>query len=158
MSGTTLEVAIGQLLAVLREACEGPPQQWSYFTDNRPQAGLFGTLAPLDAAQASRPVAGTSIAAHCYHVMWAMAAYCAWIRGEREARDWAESWQVTAVDPPQWERLQQDLQHSYQELSRTVEVHASRDGEAFGKAVAAVAHIAYHLGAIRQKAALLRPA
>ncbi|MDR7427270.1 MAG: hypothetical protein QN160_06335 [Armatimonadota bacterium] len=115
MSETTLEMAIGQLLAVLREACEGPAQQWSYFTDNRPEAGLFGTLASLDAA-----------------------------------------WRVSAVDGPRWERLQQDLRQRYQELSRTVEAHAAREAEAFGQAVAAVAHIAYHLGAIRQKAIHLR--
>jgi len=35
----------GQLIAVLREALDGPPERWSYFTDNRSDAGLFGTLA-----------------------------------------------------------------------------------------------------------------
>jgi len=97
--------------AVLREALEGPPERWSYFTDNSPDAGLFGTLAPLSAADASRPVAGTSVAAHVHHVAWAR---------------------------------------------QTVEAHALAGEEAFGGALVAVAHIAYHLGAIRQKIAVVR--
>ncbi len=89
-------IVTGQLLAVLHEALEGPPEQWSYFTDNRPDAGLFGTLAPLGATDASRPVTGTSVAAHVHHVAWAMEATSAWIRGDRSKRNWKESWQVSA--------------------------------------------------------------
>jgi len=149
-------VFIGQLLAVLREALEGPPEPWSYFTDNSPDAGLFGTLAPLSAAQASRPVGGTSVAAHAHHTAWAMEATSAWIRGDRSRRNWAESWAVGTVDDAAWRRLQEDLRQRYEEMRQAIQSHALDGDEAFGGAVGAIAHIAYHLGAIRQKIAVLR--
>lgn len=149
---------IGQLLEVLDEAIEGPAHQWSYFTETRPNSGLAGTLAPLNAAEASRPVAGTSIAAHAHHAMWAMEATAAWIRGDRSRRDWADSWKVSEVDDAAWTRLQQDLMGRYRDLRRTIEIHALSDEEAFGGALAAIAHLAYHLGATRQKAAILHKA
>ncbi len=98
-------IVIGQLLAVVREAQEGPPERWSYFTDNGSNAGFFGTLAPLTAADASRPVAGTSVAAHVHHAAWTLGATAAWIRGDRSRRDWKESWQLNAVDDAAWKRM-----------------------------------------------------
>lgn len=147
---------MAQLLAVLREALEGPPQRWSYFTDNSPDAGVFGTLAPLGAADASRPVAGTSVAAHVHHVAWAMEATSAWIRGDRSRRNWKESWSVSAVDDAAWKRLLEELRRRYEELQQTIQAHALDGEEAFGGTVGAIAHVAYHLGAIRQKVAVQR--
>lgn len=156
MPEITPNIVIGQLLAVLREALEGPPERWSYFTNNRPDAGMFGTLAPINAADASRPLAGTSIAAHTHHVMWGMGATSAWIRGDRSRRNWKESWQVSTVDETAWKRLLDDLRQRYEELRQTTASHAMSGEEAFGGAIAAIAHVAYHLGAIRQKLAALR--
>ena len=147
---------IGQLIAVLREALDGPPERWSYFTDNRSDAGLFGTLTPLSATEASRPVTGTSVAAHRHHVMWAMGATSAWIRGDRSRRDWKESWQVSIVDAESWKQLLKDTRLAYDELRQTIESHALSGEEAFGGTVGAIAHVAYHLGAIWQKTAVLR--
>jgi hypothetical protein len=149
-------IVIGQLLAVVREAQEGPPERWSYFTDNRSDAGFFGTLGPLTAADASRQVAGTSVAAHIHHAAWAMGATAAWIRGDRSRRDWKESWQVNAVDDAAWKRLVGELRRQYEELRQSIQAHALDGEEAFGGAVGAIAHLAYHLGAVRQKIAVLR--
>jgi hypothetical protein len=41
----------------------------------------------------------------------------------------------------------------YADLRATIEAHGADGVEAFGGAVGAVAHVAYHLGAIRQKVA-----
>ncbi len=149
-------IVIPQLLAVLREALEGPPERWSYFTDNRADAGLFGTLAPLGAADASRPIAGTSVAAHVHHVAWALEATSAWIRGDRGKRNWKESWSVSTVDDAAWKRLLEELRHRYEEMRQTIQTHALDGEEAFGGAAGAIAHLAYHLGAIRQKIAVQR--
>lgn len=48
---------------------------------------------------------------------------------------------------------EQQIQERYQKLRQTIESSAAADQEAFGAAVAVVAHMAYHLGAIRQKLA-----
>src|SRR5262245_19906310 len=97
MADISADVVTGQLLAVLREAFEGA-ERWSYFTDHGPEAGLFGTLGRLSAAEASRVTGGTSVAAHVYHTLFGLEASAAWIRGDRTKRDWAESWRAKMVD------------------------------------------------------------
>jgi hypothetical protein len=150
------EWAVRQLVAVLQEAFEGSDRDWSYFTDEGPQAGLLGSVESLSAEEASRPVAGSSVAAHVHHVTFALDASRDWIRGEWTPRDWTDSWRVQAVDADAWQRLQRDLRRAYSELREEVERRGTSSEEAFGGAVAAVAHCAYHLGAVRQKVALLR--
>lgn len=155
MPESTADIVRGQLAAVLREALEGSPERWSYFTDSGQKGGFFGTLMPLTAADASHPVAGTSLAADVHHVAWGMDATAAWIQGERKARDWKESWKITAVDEEAWTRLVGELHRQYDHLLQTIQSHALDGAEAFGGAVGAIAHLAYHLGAVRQKIALL---
>src|SRR5438105_1651917 len=123
MAEVSSEAVLGQLLAVLREAFEGA-QQWSYFTDHGPEAGLFGTLAGLSAAEAARPVGGTSVAAHVHHVAFSLAASAAWIRGDHSRRNWDESWQVGTVDDAAWARLRDSLRGGYEDLRRVIEAHA----------------------------------
>ena len=47
MAEIPLATALQQVLAVLREAYEGPAHDWSYFTDTKPNAGMFGTLSAV---------------------------------------------------------------------------------------------------------------
>jgi hypothetical protein len=103
-------------------------------------------------------VGGSSIAAHVHHVVFSLEASTAWIRGDRSSRDWQQSWSVGAVDDAAWARLQEQLRTGYGALRRAIEQQAASSVEAAGGAVGTVAHMAYHLGAIRQKAALLRQA
>lgn len=151
MAEISLPMAVDQVNAVLREAFEGSPSSWSYFTDGPPESALFGTLAKLTAAEASQPIGGTSIAAHVQHTAFGLRVSAAWVRGDRGPNDWKESWAVTTVDDAAWARLQQQLRHDYEALFATIASHGGASVEAFGGAVGAVAHVAYHLGAIRQK-------
>jgi hypothetical protein len=149
-----VESAVGQLVAVLREAFEGPANpSWSYFADH--DGGLFATLEPLSAADASRLVGGASIAAHAHHVSFGLEASTAWIEGDRTSRDWAQSWSVTSVTEAAWRELRDQLRARYAALRGAVERHAGASAEAIGGAAGAVAHVAYHLGEIRQKRAVL---
>lgn len=153
---TTIPAAsiVKQLIAVLREAFEGP-REVCYFTDNQPHAGVSGTIEKFSAAEASRPSGpnGTSVAAQVYHVVFSLAAASAWIRGDHSSRDWKESWRVSTVNDAEWTRLQSELRREYEELLRAIESEALSSEKAFGGSVAAIAHTAYHLGAIRQRAA-----
>jgi hypothetical protein len=151
----SLPEVTSQLVAVLKEALEGA-EKWSYFTDHGADAGLFGTVAKLSAAEASRNTGGTSIAAHVHHVTFGLKASADWLRGDHGHKNWQESWQVTTVDEAGWRRLQADLHSSYQELQQAMQSHAVDDVMARGGAVGAIAHVAYHLGAIKQKVAGLR--
>jgi hypothetical protein len=152
MADVSVSDAIGQLVAVLREAFEGA-ESWSYFTDHGPESGLLGTLAKVSAAEASEPRGGSSIAAHAYHVLFSLDASADWIRGDRTRKNWQESWRVRTVDEAGWVRMREQLREKYETLRRTIEAQGASGVEALGGAVGAVAHMAYHLGAIRQKVA-----
>jgi hypothetical protein len=142
-----------QVRAVLQEGIDGPQHAWSYFTDSGPENGLFGTITPLGADQASRPLgpSGTSIAGHVHHLAFSLAASAGWIRGERPTLDWSESWRVRAVTDAEWTDLKARLRQAWTDLDQAIEQHALDGEEAFGGAVGAVAHVAYHLAAVRQK-------
>src|SRR6266480_74935 len=78
------------------------------------------------------------------------------IRGlsaEQTSRDRGRSWTVTTVDDAGWADLQARLRREYQNLVVAVETHAVWDEDALGVAIGAIAHTAYHLGAIRQRLA-----
>ena len=150
--------AVQQLVTVLREAGEGPSGPSTYFIDNRPDAGLLGALGAISAEEASRIRGDTSIAAHAHHIAFAMADSAAILEGNRTPPDWKESWSVSSVDEAGWKDLVSRVGREYERLRRAVESRASSSDELFGDAVGATAHVAYHLGAIRQKIAALRAA
>jgi hypothetical protein len=156
MASIPADMVIGQLLDVLREGFEGAQPSFGYFADPGPESALFGTLAALSAADASRPIGGTSVAAHAQHTAFGLNVSAAWIRGEREQPDGTQSWAVKTVDDATWKDLQGRLRQGYADLRLAIEKHAADGVEAMGGAIGAVAHVAYHLGAIRQKLALLK--
>ncbi|MGA2975209.1 MAG: hypothetical protein ABSF77_07855 [Spirochaetia bacterium] len=155
MPAATLNDVVTQLLGVLREAFEGPAERWSYFTDQGPEAGLFGTLAKVGAAEASRTVAGTSIAAHAHHAAFSLEASTAWINGDRSPRDWKSSWNVSSVDEESWRALRERLAAGYRMLRSAIEAHAMNGESELGESIGVAAHMAYHLGAVRQKTAFV---
>jgi hypothetical protein len=147
-------VVIATLLTrILREAFEGPPGPWTYFTDTSAAAGVFGTIRVLSAAEASRPAGpgGTTIAGHVNHLSSSLALTTRTVRGGPAERDRSTSWTVTVVDGAQWTDLQARLRRAYEALLVAVETHATWDEDTLGDAVGAIAHTAYHLGAIRQR-------
>jgi hypothetical protein len=152
MADITLNEVTDQLLAVLHEAFEGPPERWSFFTDSGSEAGMFGTLAKLSAADASRATGGSTIAAHAHHVSFSLEASSAWIRGDQTPRNWKESWSVSTVDDVAWARMQSEIRSRYRDMLKAVESDTKSGVMPFVGAVATVAHMAYHLGAIKQKA------
>jgi len=151
-----LEGVISQLSAVLREGLEGPQERWSYFTDTGKGSGLLATISSLSADQASRVLGGTSVAAHVAHIVFSLDASARWIEGDRTMRNWKESWGVSTVDAQGWERLQERVRSGYRDLQAAISGYAGNSPEAMGGALGAVAHLAYHLGAVRQKAAILQ--
>lgn len=155
MAEITVHETIKQLLAVLREGFMGA-DKWSYFVDHGTEAGLLQFLPKLSAEEASRSWGGTSIAAHVYHVIFGLEATTAWISGDRTRRDWPSSWRVSTVDEEAWQSMVDDLRSGYETLRQAIETQSSGSVEAMGGAISGIAHVAYHLGAIRQKLAHFR--
>jgi len=138
------------------EGFEGPRHSLTHFLDTGPDAGLRNTLAGLSAADASKVWAGSSIAAQAHHVLFSFEAFGAFIRGDRHSRDWNPSWRISSVDDAEWTKLQEDREGEYKSLREAV--RAAEGDEAIRGALAAVTHLAYHIGAIRQKLVVLRGA
>ncbi len=147
-------------LEVLKEAVEGGvPGQGTAFLDGTKadgsgNHGLLATLAGLSAAQASDPtVLGLSAAAHAAHLAYHMEVVVRWENGERGPFDWKASFQPGTVDEPAWTALQRRVESAYGALVELAQRPTDWDDEekgAAGGVAGALAHVAYHLGAIRQ--------
>jgi len=155
MTGTPPAVTVSLLIRLLREAFEGPPGPWTYFTDTSSGTGVFGTIGGLSAAEASRTggPGGTTIAGHVHHLTSSLTLSTEGLRGAATSRDRSRSWTVSVVDDAAWAALRARLRDEYDRLVVAVEMHAHWDEDALGVALGAVAHTAYHLGAIRQRLA-----
>ncbi len=156
MADLSLHEVVEQLTAVLDEAFERPPNSWAYFTEPSPDAGYFGALAKLDAADAARSTGGTSIAGQVSHVVFAMGAARTFIQGDPNPpglEAWRQSWEVGELNEAAWQRVRDRLRSAYHELRRAIESHAASEARSIGAAIGTVAHVAYHLGAIKQKIA-----
>lgn len=153
MTATPAAVTVGLLRRLLLEAFEGPPGPWTYFTDTTPGTGVFATIGTLTAAQASTPggPSRTTIAGHIHHVCSSVALSSQGLRGEPASRDRSMSWTVSTVDEGEWAALRARLRDEYQRLVVAVETRTQWDEDSLGVAVGAIAHTAYHLGAIRQR-------
>lgn len=157
MADLTLQQVTDQLTAILEEAFEHPPKPWSYFTDPSPDAGYFGILAKVTAIEAKRSIGSNSIAAQVKHIIFSMKASMAFIEGNPNSPgpdQWQESWQVAELTEATWKQLQDGLRNAYYALRDNIQSHAALRPEAMGAAMGTIAHVAYHLGAIKQKIAI----
>lgn len=147
------------ILDILREAVEGgAPGQGTAFLDGTAadgggNNGLIATLDALSAAQASQEIHGTSIAGHARHSALHMEVMVRWERdGDRGPFDWKGSFLPAEVDDGAWDELRVRLRAAYDALTAFARTQKEQEanGDATGGLTGAVAHVAYHLGAIRQ--------
>ena len=143
------------LLAILREACEGGvPGEGTAFLDgtrNGVNHGLFATLERLSAAQASNPNAlGQSIAAHAAHTAYHMEVTVRWVHGDRGPFDWPGSFEPRVVNDEQWRATCARVREAYAGVVALATAAPDWDEDAVAGLAGAIAHVAYHLGAIRQ--------
>ena len=143
-----------QLLNVIDEALHGPPEGFAYFSDRGERAGLIRLLESLDASSASQNVGHTSIAAHVNHLVFSLAASSEFLEGNPHRVDWAESWTVQTITSQSWNRLIADLSRGVDRLKSAIESTFGQSERTIGVALGAAAHLAYHIGAIRQKVAI----
>ena len=153
MTGTLRAVAVPVVARMLREAFDGPPGPWTYFTEAAPGVGVFTTLNGVTAAQASEPggPSQSTIAGHVHHLCSSISLSTRELDGESPPRDRGQSWNVARVNDAEWTALRARLRDEYQKLLRAVETRALWDEDTLGMAMGSVAHTAYHLGAIRQR-------
>lgn len=148
-----------QLLTLLDEAFDNTKASWTFYTESSSTAGFFGALSATSAENANRSPLGTSLAAEIQHVIFAMKATATLIRGEAvsaDAEQWRESWQVSELDETAWREMQSSLRRTHEELREVIKRCSTANKESFAHASGIVAHVAYHLGAVKQKLAAIR--
>jgi hypothetical protein len=143
--GTTLPTLFAELI-------DGAPQDEAYML-NRGDAGLLRSLDKLSATAASATTQlGSSIAAHVDHLRYGLSLVNRWSAGENpfDDADWSASWRKTRVSATQWRQLRDELgteAHRWLEsLKKPREIEQSE----LNSVVGSIAHLAYHVGAIRQ--------
>lgn len=147
------------LTSLFAELAEGAFSPGAYLL-NPGDAGLLASLDRLTPSEASSSSAGgATIAAHAAHVSYGLSLLNRWAAeggNPFAAARWDEAWKVTTVDEANWEAIRGDLRVQAtrwkSEMARPRELTSIELNGMIGS----VAHLAYHLGAIRQIAARAR--
>lgn len=136
------------------ELVDGTAPGGASFVLNSGDAGLLRSLDRLTAADASRAVeGGATIAAHAQHLRYGLSLMNRWARdGGNPFADarWDEAWRTKSVDAAAWQEIRDGLAteaHAWREALRRPRPPNATELTGL---VASLAHLAYHLGAIRQ--------
>ena len=153
MTTSQISSALSRLFA---ELVDGAPHQagGGAFMLNSGDAGLLRSLDKLSAADASRSsLGGATIAAHAQHLrygLWLMNRWAAEGGDPFADAKWDEAWQISTVDDASWTEIRNGLGD---EVRRWLKVlgtpREAAEVEVIGM-IGSIAHLAYHLGAIRQ--------
>lgn len=147
----TADVA-GTLGILLAELVEGASKDGGYML-NAGDEGLIRSLAKLSAAEASaRTATGSSIAAHADHLRYGLSLMNRWSGGEDPfaSADWSASWRKTVVSEEEWRQRLADLRGEASRWLAAVRQPRNVDQIELNGMIGSIAHLAYHLGAIRQ--------
>jgi hypothetical protein len=142
------------LQTVFTELVEGAASDVCWVL-NKKDAGLLRSLDALSASAASAMPAsgGASIAAHVDHLRFGFSLMNRWIAGEQNPwanADGAASWQRTTVTDAEWTTLRQDLAREARGFLEVISAARDYSELELTGAIAIIAHLAYHFGAIRQ--------
>jgi len=140
------------LTTLFRELIDGPPGEFCYML-NRGDQGLLRSLDKLTAEDASSSATGgASIAAHVDHVRYGLSLMNRWSAGENpfDTADWSASWRIGAVSEARWRDLRAGLRDEASRWLEAIGTPREVDEIELNGVVGSIAHLAYHLGAIRQ--------
>jgi hypothetical protein len=140
------------LTTLFGELVDGPPAAAAYML-NRGDAGLLRSLDKLSADEASSAVpGGASIAAHADHLRYGLSLMNRWSAGENpfDDADWSTSWRITSVSDDEWREIRARLRDEAHRWLDALRTPRDVNAIALNGIVGSIAHLAYHLGAIRQ--------
>jgi len=129
------------------------------FMLNAKDRGLLRSLERVTAAEASVPTrTGSSIAAHVAHVGYGLSLMNRWSHGENPFgnADWAAAWKKTSVTEPEWEALRIQLRDQGARWLTVLRTPREVQDVELSGMIGSIAHLAYHMGAIRQMSASAR--
>jgi len=150
-----LTTAIAHTLTRLfSELVDGAHEPNGAFMLNSGDIGLLRSLDALSPAAASRSVnGGATIAAHAQHLRYGLSLMNRWAaEGGNPFADakWDEAWKTAAVDANEWEKIRGGLRNEAQRWTQALGSSREVGDVELAGMIASIAHLAYHLGAIRQ--------
>ena len=150
----------GTLTTLFAELVNGAHAPGGAYILNSGDAGLLASLDKLSAAEASQSVqGGATIAAHAQHVRYGLSLMNRWAsEGGDPFSDatWDEAWKVSRVNDEEWAEICAGLGEETRAWLSAL--GSSRDVTTveLNGLIGSIAHLAYHLGAIRQIAVAAR--
>jgi hypothetical protein len=147
----TREIA-GSLATLLAELVDGAPEGGAYML-NGGDPGLLRSLDRLSAEAASASAdGGAPIAAHVEHLRYGLSLMNRWSGGENPFRDadWSAAWHRTSVTDAEWAQLRADLRDEAHRWLSVVRAPREVAPIELNGMIGSIAHLAYHVGAIRQ--------
>lgn len=144
---------ISQTLTTLfSELVNGAAPDGAYIL-NAGDEGLLRSLDKLSAQAASALTpTGSSIAAHADHLRYGLSLMNRWSAGENPFgdADWSPSWKKTAVSDAEWQTRRAELRTETTRWLNALRSPREVQPVELNGIVGSIAHLAYHLGAIRQ--------
>jgi hypothetical protein len=136
------------------ELVDGAATGGGAFMLNSGDVGLLRSLDRITPAEASRSVNdGATIAAHAQHLRYGLSLMNQWASegGDPFANaKWDDAWKTSAVDAAAWDEIRSGLRdEAHGWLAALKSPREVSEVELAGMA-GSIAHLAYHLGAIRQ--------
>ena len=142
------------LAHLFAELVDGVTSSRGGFMLNTGDAGMLASLDKLSADDASHSAnGGATIAAHTQHVRYGLSLMNQWAAegGNPFANaKWDEAWKITRVDASAVGRNQKGPARGNRALAQVLKTPREVAGIEFTGLVSSIAHLAYHLGAIRQ--------
>lgn len=143
------------LQTIFGELVHGSPDPGARtYVLNQGDAGLLASLDRLTAAAASAAHGGgPSIAAHVDHLRYGLSLLNRWADGVSPPwpdMDWTASWRKTVVSEHEWQALRDALRREAARWAEALGAPREVSDVEAGWVAGSVAHLAYHMGAIRQ--------
>ena len=142
------------LTTLFSELVDGAPTGGGAFVLNSGDAGLLRSLDKLSAADASRSVhGGATIAAHAQHLRYGLSLMNRWAsEGGNPFADakWDEAWKTSLVDDEEWDEIRGGLRDETHRWLRALGLPRDVSRVELSGMIGSIAHLAYHLGAMRQ--------
>jgi hypothetical protein len=142
------------LARLFSELVDGANDPGGAFMLNSGDVGLLRSLDMLSAGAASRATdGGATIAAHAQHVRYGLSLMNRWAsEGGNPFADarWEEPWTIGEVDAIEWQEIRSGLRDEARRWMHGLGSPRDVNDAELAGMIASIAHVAYHLGAIRQ--------
>jgi len=135
------------------ELVNGPSSSGAFIL-NSEDVGLLRSLDKIRADDASLSInGGATLAAHAQHVRYGLSLMNRWAKeGGNPFADakWDEPWKTSAVSAAEWEAIRNGLREETTDWLQVLKTPREVADVELSGMIASIAHLAYHLGAIRQ--------